>query len=243
MEKRIGNIILLGTSHVSEESSKKIKEIISKELPEVVAIELDFNRLRKVLSTSEKDQKKESSIKLIREYGITGYLFLIIGSFVQRKVAKDLGIEPGIDMKTAYNEARKNKIPSALIDRDIRIVLKEMSAIPFSKKFSMFGSLLFKGFKKEYREELSFDPKTVPDEELIKKALEIMRKELPEFYKILIDSRNEHMSDRLLDLSSKHEGDILAVVGAGHIEGMYEILSRKFIDNKSELSFSFKTEY
>ena len=153
-----------------------------------------------------------------------------------------MDIEPGIDMKTAYLNAREHKIPTALIDLDIRITLKKLSSLSFGKKFSMFSSLFFKSFKKEYREKLNFDVKKgVPDEKVIVQMLKIVKKEVPDLYKILIHDRNVYMCDKLLELKQKHSGYILAVIGAGHLEGMKEILEDK-LKVTPNVSFSFKVE-
>ena len=55
MLKQIENITLIGTSHVSSSSVKEIEELIEKIKPEVVGIELDYQRLQSLLS--KKKQK------------------------------------------------------------------------------------------------------------------------------------------------------------------------------------------
>ena len=146
-------------------------------------------------------------------------------------------------MKTAYLESRKKKIPVTLIDVPIKITLKKLSKLSFRRKMSMFSSLFLKSFKKEYRNQLSFDVKDgVPDEKTINQMLKIVEKEVPDMYRILIGDRNKYMVDKIMKLREVHEGPILAVVGAGHLEGMYEILSKKLSYNSSHASFSFITE-
>ena len=49
------------------------------------------------------------------------------------------------------------------------------------------------------------------------------------------------MCNKLLELKQKHPGYILAVVGAGHLEGMYEILNEK-LKVTPNISFSFKVD-
>ncbi|MCA9459252.1 MAG: TraB family protein, partial [Nanoarchaeota archaeon] len=120
MIEKIDNIILLGTSHVAKQSAKEIEEAIEIYKPEVVGIELDIDRLKTLLSSdSNANKKRRSNRKMIKEIGFSGYLFAMIAGFVQDKVGKSLGIEAGIDMKTAYQKSREKKIPVALIDLNI----------------------------------------------------------------------------------------------------------------------------
>lgn len=246
MIKIISNIILIGTSHVSKDSVKEINEVVEKYEPEVVGIELDINRLKSLLADNPDEKKKKNkSLKMLKEIGISGYLFGIIAGFIQQKIGKQLGINPGADMKAAYNIAKDKKIITALIDINIKTTLKKMSKLKFTRKMSMFFSLFFKGFKKEYRNKINFDVKKgVPDEKVIQAAMDMMKKEVPDLYKILIEDRNKYMCDRLLDLKEKHEGYIVAVVGAGHLNGMVEYLNKKFLstDISNSVNFSFNVD-
>jgi len=223
MIKKVGNVLLLGTSHVAKQSAKEIKEAILEHKPDVVAIELDYLRFKKLMKTNFKE--KPDHFRMLKEFGVAGYLFLAVGGYVQKKIGKNLGIEPGIDMKTAYLVARDNKIPTALIDQDIRLVMKKLKRVPFFKKISMFSNLIFKSFKKEYRKKLNFDVKKgVPDDEYIEAALDILKKEVRVLYDILIHDRNKFMVEKIAKLKENHDGLILVVVGAGHVAGMEELL-------------------
>lgn len=237
MIRKIDNIILLGTSHVAKKSVKDIKDAIKKYEPEVVGIELDINRLKSLLSENRDKERKRKmfDFKLIKEYGITGYLFAMIAGGVQSKIGKSLGIEPGADMKAAYETARENSIATSLIDLNIKVTLRKMSNLSMLRKLKMFSNLFIKSFKKEYRNKINFDLEGVPDEKTILEMMKILEKETPDLYKILIEDRNKHMSDRLLKLAENHEGNILAVVGAGHVSGMEEIIKKKLEENRNNV--------
>lgn len=242
MLKQIDNIILLGTSHVSKQSAKEIEKAIEVYTPEVVGIELDYYRLKSLLEGKTSNNKRRKSKSLRKEIGMGGYLFGLLAGFVQDKVGKSLNIDPGVDMKTAYIKARDNKIPTALIDINIKVTLKKLSKLSFTRKVKMFSNLFLKSFKKEYRKKLNFDVKKgVPDEKFIDMALDILRKEVPDMYNILIHDRNVHMVDQIRKLQQNHEGNILIVVGAGHLKGMIELLNQNKFEGNS-VSFSFTSE-
>jgi pheromone shutdown-related protein TraB len=241
MLTKIDNIYILGTSHVSKESSKEIEETINKLKPEVIGIELDYLRLKGLLNPSKKKPKLRI---MIREFGAFGTIFALLAGSMQRRVAQHLGVEAGIDMKQAYLSAREHKIPTTLIDQNVKVTLRKFSRMKFTKKISTGWNLLTKSFKKEYRQKMNFDVrKGVPSNEKIIEILSIVRKEAPAFYNILIHERNIIMSRKLLDLKKKHSGAILAVVGAGHVEGMIKYLKKELEKNmRVSKSFSFITE-
>jgi len=198
-------------------------------------------------NSKEEKSKFKAQYSAIKAIGVSGYIFAQIAGFVQGKVGKMLNVDPGVDMKTAYLIARDKKIPTALIDQDIRITLRKFSQLGFRKKISMFSSLFIKSLKKENREKLQFDIKAgVPDEKVIVEMLSIVEKEVPDMYKILIDDRNKYMCKKLLDLRKSHEGPIMAVVGAGHVAGMQKILEKELTgvneNSASIATFSFNVE-
>jgi len=226
MIKKVENIILVGTSHISNDSVVRIKESIEKYDPEVIAIELDYNRLRSLLS--KKKMTFKDKLSLIKKIGIFGFLFYIVASSVQQRISKKTGLKPGIDMLTAYNLSREKKKILKLIDLPIEITLSKFKNIPFHKKISLVLKLLFKSNSKENKELLNFDVKKIPKDELILKIIELIKKEAPIIYKILIENRNMYMCNQLIQLSQKHKGKIIAVVGAAHVDGMTRILEEKF---------------
>lgn len=176
MIKIVDRIILIGTSHIAENSVKEIEDAIDKYSPEVVTLELDTDRFKRLMSEDNPKGQKASTYKTIKELGAFGYLFAQLAGFVQKRVGKSVDMEPGVDMKSAYIKARDNNIPVALIDINIKITLKKLSKLSFLKKGKLIGSLFFKSFKKEYRELLNFDLKSVPDDEAVIKMIQILKK-------------------------------------------------------------------
>jgi len=238
MIKKVDKYILIGTSHVSQESIDRIKKAFEENELDLVCLELDYNRLDSLLNNKEVTLKDH--LKLLKRIGPAGYLFYIIAGTFQKKIGKKIGMKPGIDMLTGYNIAREKKIPVALIDLPIDETLKKISKISIGKKLSILTKFFTSGFKKDNKELLNFDIKTIPKEELIFKMLELLKKETPELYKILIEDRNEYMVNKLIKLREKHEKNILVIVGAGHVEGMEKLLKEKI--NYYNFKFTLEDE-
>lgn len=228
----MNNIKIMGTSHIAEQSVKEINEAITKEKPEVVAIELDISRAQALLS----NQKRKVSLTEVLQIGIKGYLFAKMGQYVQQKLGKMVGMAPGADMKAAITVARKNNIKVVLIDQPIKITLNNFSKALTWKEKSRFLIDIIKGIimPKKQIEELGlkeFNLHTVPKEELINKMMSKLEKRYPSVYKTLVLDRNRYMARKLARLSKTHTGKILAVVGAGHKKGMEELLLKFEIIN------------
>ena len=211
--KNIKNIYILGTSHVAEESVKQIKKYFEEIQPDIVALELDKNRLYGL----QHNIKRAKNIDLFKLLGLGGFLFYVFGEFAQQKIGKILKITPGSDMISAFNIANKNHKKIALIDRDIQITLRR-----FSKyfKFKELVRLVFSVFKKTPKTQ-NIDLKKVPSDELIEIAISELKTNFPSMYMVLVHERDIYMSKKLVALSFLYpEEKILAVVGAGHVEGM-----------------------
>jgi len=57
-----------------------------------------------------------------------------------------------------------------------------------------------------------------------------------------LEDRNKYLVRRLLGLKKNHEDYILAIVGAGHIDGMYKLLEKKLRNNQTSFSHKFIVE-
>jgi len=204
------NLTILGTSHIAKSSLNEIEAVFQKENPSLVAIELDRNRLYSLLS----DKKPSYSPAMIRHLGLKGYLFALIGGLIQQKLGDIVGIKPGSDMLRAVQLAQKNNKKLALVDRDIQVTLARLSkTIGWKEKVHFFIDIFSAPFSKKVKIDLT----KVPEKELVKKLLKIMKKRYPGTYKALVEERNAFMALKLRVLMENYpDNKILAVIGAGH---------------------------
>ena len=226
--KRQVQIRLIGTSHIAMQSVNEVKQNIKMFKPDIVAVELDTGRLQALLT---KDKAK-TPFWLIFRIGVVGYIFAKLGSWGSKKLGKLVGMEPGEEMVTAVRLAQKNKIKLALIDQPIEITLSRFSAkITFREKMRFVKDLIKSVFfPKKAMAEIGIDIKKmdlskVPSAKLIKSLVGVMKKNYPNAYSVLVDERNKVMARNLFKLVRKYDR-ILAVVGAGHLEGMKEEMDK-----------------
>jgi len=228
------NLILIGTSHIAAESIKEVREVVERTDPQVIAIELDKNRLQGLL------EKKTRRLTFadVRHIGVKAYLFTLIASYVQKRLGKVVGVSPGSEMLEAVRLAKKRKVQLALIDQDISITLKRFSkAFTWKEKFRFLADVL-RGliFRKNELKALgieNLDLSKVPSSEIVAKLIKQVKVRYPSVYRVLIAERNNVMARNLSVLMKEFPGTIVAVVGAGHEEEIIRLIKR-YKDNKIE---------
>lgn len=224
MEVKIkDNIILIGTAHISKDSVDEVRAAIEKYKPDVVAVELCQRRYDAI---TKKDQWEKTPVtKLLKSNN--AYLMLaqtFLGS-IQRRLGKEYGVEPGSEMIAAMQEAESNKIPVALVDRDISITLKRAwRKMGFREKFRLSWEFLkaLLGYEEGEVEEL--DLEKLMDQDVITSLMEEFGEIAPSISDVLIHERDKYIAKKIQDESKK--GKVLAVVGAGHIRGIKEKLEK-----------------
>src|SRR4029453_2354275 len=106
---------LLGTAHVSRASVDAVKEAVGSGRFDAVAVELDPPRLQAL--TDPEALAKLDLIQVIRTGRVAMFAANLALSAYQRRLAEQLGIEPGAELKQAVLEARERNLPVHLIDR------------------------------------------------------------------------------------------------------------------------------
>jgi pheromone shutdown-related protein TraB len=215
------NIRLIGTSHIAKESIQKIHEEFSNLNPDIVCVELDNKRLHALLT----DQKPDRSLSGIKKYGLQGYLFAVIGGYVQEKLGNVVGVKAGSDMLTAINLAKSSNKQLSLIDQDIEVTLKRFSkAFTWREKFRLFRDILKAPFSKK----MQIDLNTIPKEELISKLMGDLKKRYPNIHKVLVEERNQVMAKNIYKIMSKNEDKrILVIIGAGHEKELLQLIKQE----------------
>ncbi|MGB7787446.1 TraB/GumN family protein, partial [Methanoregula sp.] len=133
-------------------------------------------------------------------------------------------VEPGAEMKAAIEEAEKRGIPIGLVDRDIRVtLLRFWNSLGFFEKIKMFWALIISIAEVDNGEKI--DIESLKDQDVIDMVMEEFRKFSPNGARTLIDERDAFIAHQLILLKvQRPEGRVLAVVGAGHRQGITNYL-------------------
>ena len=208
---------LLGTAHVSRTSAEAVQRLLESGHYDAVAIELCASRYQ---SLTERDAWRDMNLFSIIREGKAGMMMASLAlSAYQKRIAEQFGIEPGAEMKTAIEAARKAGLPVQLIDREIGITLRRAShRLSLWKRWRMINGLIVSMFtRQEIAEE---DIERLKQGDLLTETFSEFSDTSPELYESLIAERDEFMAARLRQENVGHAGrKVLAVLGAGHLAG------------------------
>jgi len=223
---------LLGTAHVSRASVDAVRELAGSGAYDTVAVELCPARLQAL--TGQDDWKNLDLFKIIRE-GKAGLVManLALGGY-QRRIAEQFGIEPGAELKAAVEAARHNGLQLQLIDRDLATTLKRTyHGIPWYKRFYFSAGLIASSFSSEKIDEESIEQLTEGD--ILEATFTEFAEHSPELFEPLIAERDRYMAARLrIDNAGRDGARVLAVVGAGHLDGLAQHLGSGQSDPEQE---------
>ncbi|MDP6379444.1 MAG: TraB/GumN family protein [Candidatus Thalassarchaeaceae archaeon] len=207
------NLRLIGTAHVSRSSADVVKQQIAEWGPDVVAVELDEGRLGALRNPEAFDE--EALSKVIKSGRTTLVLFQSLLSVEQRKMGLEVGEQVGVDLLAAIESAEEVDIPVELVDRDIQITLKRAwKRMKFLEKWRILYSLLG-----EDPDEEDIDVETLlGDGDLITQLMEELHTIAPGAGSVLIDERDDYLAGSIEELRGDRK--VLAVIGAGHLEGV-----------------------
>lgn len=221
------NIVLVGTAHISKDSVDEVKQVIDEFKPDIVAVELCQRRYDAI---TKKEQWENTPVThLIKSNN--AYLLLaqtFLGS-IQRKLGKEYGVEPGSEMIAAMNIAKRNNLQVALVDRDISITLKRAwRRMGLREKFRLIWEFLKAIVGVEDEEIEEFDLRRLMDQDVISSLMEEFGEIAPSVSDVLIHERDRYIAKKIFDESKK--GRVVAVVGAGHLQGIKKHLEEKDFD-------------
>lgn len=203
-------ITLLGVGHVFN-LGPRIREEVLRRQPALVCLELDEARLKALQTRS------------IRVGAPTLYNLLAL---FQKRIADQYEADVGQEMLEAYNASREAGIPVALIDVDSMVTWRRLwSAMGPLELLKLLASGLASLFVGKERIEMELDRYREDQAGF----MEVFGREYPSVKRVLVDERNEHMARRLKELHQKY-GDIVAVVGDGHVAGLRRLLEGEEVE-------------
>ena len=222
-------IRLLGTAHVASASVAAVKHHIEEFQPDVIAVELCQSRHKALAEDRRLD--KEGLLKVIKEGKAPLVLVQSLLAAEQRRMGMDEDIQPGAELMAAVKEGEERDLEVVLVDRDIQTTLRRAwKKMGFREKIRLLYSLLG-----EDEEEEDFDlEEMLADQDLLSSLLEEFRTISAGAGTVLIDERDEYIASGISVISP--EKKVLAVLGAGHLQGVAKILKTdEIVDRRQEL--------
>lgn len=217
--------VLVGTAHISQESVELVREVIDKERPDRVCIELDAQRFEAL--SHERKWEDLDLREIIRQQQLTTLLMNLLLSSYQKRLGGRLGVTPGSELMEASRIADELGIPISLCDRDIRVTLRRAwHSLSWYRKIALSSSMLASAFDTtELSEE---DLREIRQKDVLNELMSELGESMPTLKHALIDERDSYLAQKIRESEGNR---IVAVVGAGHVAGMREALeTRRPID-------------
>lgn len=223
-------VTIVGTGHVLKRSVVEVKEVIERERPDFVALELDERRFGALMEKIHEGVSPSGTIpglqgggllpllRNVRELGVASFGQIVVGRVlgsIQKSFGDRFGVFPGQEMAQSIKSARFVGARIVLIDRKIEITLNRLIDAPISEKLGLLrlgdaGISIKKG-----------GIENLVDDEVVVKLMGELRDNAPGMYGALVDERDKIMAQNLYDLQKTNErSKIVAVVGAGHKRGV-----------------------
>ncbi|QIK81467.1 TraB/GumN family protein [Lysobacter sp. HDW10] len=213
---------LLGTAHVSHQSTQAVREAVSSAEFDCIAIELDPQRHDALFNPDA--MAKLDLAKVMRENKVAMFAANLALAAYQRRLAEQLGIEPGAELKAASTEADALNLPVKLIDREIGITFKRaMQGLKFWDRMKIGGGMITSLFADEEVSESHIE--NLKEGDMLEASFGDFAKESPALFSALIDERDQYMAAKLRQIDGARR--VLAVVGAGHLKGIAKYLKEE----------------
>ncbi|HIH10058.1 MAG TPA: TraB/GumN family protein [Candidatus Diapherotrites archaeon] len=215
-------ILLLGTAHISGESVEEVTRAIEEEKPDIVGVELDPSRLAQ-LEQGNKWQNTDIS-KVISSGQTHLFLLTLLLSNLQRSLGQKIGQKPGMEMMEAIRISKEKNLPIMLLDRDVNVTLgRAMQRMTLFEKLKLLSSVFSGFFSGEGAAITAEGIEKLKQKDVMNELMQQLGREMPAVKAVLVDERDSYIASSIMHSPGKK---ILAVVGAGHIEGVLQAIGK-----------------
>ena len=211
-------IVIVGTAHISRESADLVRAVIEAERPDCVCIELDQLRFEQL---GQKQRFESLDLReIIRRQQLTPLILNLILVSYQQQLGGQLGVIPGSEFLEAAEAARQHGIPVALCDRDVKTTLRRAwGTISLWRRFMLFASVLTSALNRPQLTE--DDLRKLREQDVASRLIGELGEAFPGLTAVLIDERDTYLAEKIRRADGER---LVAVVGAGHVEGIRQAL-------------------
>ncbi len=214
-------IILIGTAHVSKQSAEQVKEVIEREQPDSVCVELDAQRYQSIIDGNK--WREMDIFKVVKEKKTTLLLMNLIISSFQRRMAKQLGIKPGQEMIQGIESAKEVGAELVLADRNIQITFSRIwHGVGFWGKMNLLTQILYSVISDEKVTEEELEQ--LKSEDMLDSMLREFTDAFPRLKVPLIDERDQYLAQKIKDAPGEK---VVAVLGAAHVPGITQEIHKE----------------
>lgn len=207
-------VYLLGTAHISARSVEEVRELIERVRPDSVCVELDAARHR---ALADREAWREMDVVQVvrRRRAMMLLAHLILAAF-QRRLGRQLGVRPGAEMLEAAQCAQAVGAELVLADREIQVTFRRMwRALTWLDKIKLISQLMLTLLMNPKISEEEIE--ALKEKDMLGQVMENFARTFPRAHAPLIAERDVYLAEQI---RSAPGSEVVAVVGAGHVEGI-----------------------
>jgi pheromone shutdown-related protein TraB len=227
MERDGVSYVLLGTAHVSHASVAAVEALLGRERFDAVAVELCHSRSQALVAPEQLQQLDLFGVIRDGKAGMVAAQ-LLLGSY-QARLAEQLGIEPGAEMKAAIRLGQAKAMPVWLVDREVGVTVgRAYRSVGFWQRMGLVGGLVGSLVSNDRIEEAEIEK--LKEGDMLDSAFREFAQQSQPLYQALIAERDAFMAARLREQVQADPGArsaVLVVIGAGHLQGLAAALQEQ----------------
>ena len=205
--------------HTDLESVNNVRRVVREKKPEVVAVELDHERYQQLISPPKEDEIATP------ESGDMAQDLMQQLAILERSLGDITGSNVGDEMLAAIEEGRAVGARIALVDRPMRTTVQAMMQVSIEEIYK-FTSMLPDATKDIESGGASELLAMLKEEGTVDDLMEQFRREFPGLASALIEQRDQYVAKALQFILNDVDGLIVAVLGAGHVQGVKAALGK-----------------
>jgi len=214
LSDEIDRVVFVAVIHTDTESEKRAKEAVNDVQPDVVAVELDRQRYQQLIDPDKTMENWEPA-----STGDVAQDLIQHMAILEKSLGEMTGSNVGEEMLAAIEEGRKIGAKIALVDRPIHVTMQAITRVPLDEIYRLMG--VVPDAKRDIQEGDATDVLSMLKEEgAIENLMRDFYSEYPGLADALIHQRDLYVANALRSIMKDVPGKIVAVLGAGHIEGV-----------------------
>jgi pheromone shutdown protein TraB len=206
-------IVFVAVIHTDVESVEEARRVVRETKPDVVAVELDHDRYHQLMNPHEDGViLPQGSVDMAQD-------LMQQLAMLERSLGNITGSDVGDEMLAAIEEGRAIGAKIALVDRPMTATVQAMMRVPVDEMFRL-TSMLPDATKDIENGGASDLLAMLKEDGAVEDLMKQFRKEFPILANVLIEQRDQYVAKALHYILNDVEGKIVAVLGAGHIQGV-----------------------
>jgi pheromone shutdown protein TraB len=219
VDNLLERVVFVAVIHTDVESVEKARRIVREVKPAVVAVELDHERYEYL-----KNPNAGEELTTMPLTGDTAQDLMQQLATMEQALGGITGSNVGDEMMAAIEEGKAIGAKIALVDRPMKTTIQAMMAVPLNELYGLIEML--PDATKDIEDGGAFDlMEMLKQDGAVEDIVEQFRTEFPGLTKVLIEERDLYVAQALHFILNDVEGKIVAILGAGHIQGVKRTLA------------------